>query len=95
MLHLEEVLQRLYNSRINIDIMIDRDEGEGFQFAFASIRERYEAETPTKASLESFESSDDPQPWTKCETAAELAESIHKAAIAQFPAYARRHAQVN
>jgi hypothetical protein len=97
MLHLEEVLQRLYDSEINVTITMLWD--GGFDFAFLSYMEWPEAGTP----LDDLQSFVDPKPritespWFHCRTAAELADAIHKAALAKFPdsGYAKLYGRPN
>jgi hypothetical protein len=85
MLHLEEVLQRLYDSEINVTITMLWD--GGFDFALISYMQLNESGTP----LDDLQSFVDPKPrvtespWFNCRTAAELAEVIHKAAVAEYP----------
>jgi hypothetical protein len=86
MLLLEEILQRLYDSEINVTITMLWD--GGFDFAFASYMDFGEIGTPVD-DLQSFV---DPKPerltpshWYGCKTAGELAEAIHKAALEKFP----------
>jgi hypothetical protein len=84
-LHLEEVLQRLYDSEINITITMLWD--GGFDFALISYMEWSGAGTP----LDDLQSFVKPEPritetqWFNCRTSAEVAEAIHKAAVARFP----------
>jgi hypothetical protein len=71
-LHLEEVLQRLYDSKINVTITMWWD--GGFDFAFLSYMEWKEAGTPLD-DLQSFvkpEPRVTESPWFSCATAAEL-----------------------
>lgn len=85
MLHLEEVLQRLYDSEINVTITMLWD--GGFDFALISYMAWNEAGTP----LDDLQSFVNPQPrvtetpWHNCRTAAELAGAIHAAAVLRFP----------
>jgi hypothetical protein len=97
MLHLEEVLQRLYDSEINVTITMLWD--GGIDFAFVSYMEWHEAGTPLD-DLESFvqpQKRITPTPWGNCRSAAELAEAIHNAAVEKFPAsqYAKLFARPN
>jgi hypothetical protein len=81
MLHLEDVLERLYDSEINITItwLVDG----GFDFTLHSYMSWPEIGTP----LDDLESVVDPKPrmtppaWHSCEKASELAEAIHQAAL--------------
>jgi len=97
MLHLEEVLQRLYDSEINVTITMLWD--GGFDFAFASYMEFGEIGTPQ----DDFESLIKPEPrvtqspWYNCGAASELAEAIHKAALDRYPEseYAKTYGRPN
>jgi hypothetical protein len=97
-LHLEEVLQRLYDSEINVTITMLWD--GGFDFAFVSYMEWPEAGTP----MDDFQSFNEPvqpriseSPWFHCATAAELSDAIHKAAVVKYPEseYARLYGRPN
>jgi hypothetical protein len=86
MASLEEILQRLYDSEINVTITMLWD--GGFDFAFVSYMDFGEIGTPAD-DLQSFHH---PKPvgvtpslWYGCKTAGELAEAIHKAALEKFP----------
>jgi hypothetical protein len=97
MLHLEEVLQRLYDSEINVTITMLWD--GGFDFALISYMDFPEAGTPLD-DLESFvkpQKRITPTPWNNCRTAGELAEAIHQAAVEKFPGsgYAKLYARPN
>src|SRR5262249_45754894 len=98
MLHLEEVLQRLYDSEINVTITMLWD--GGFDFALVSYMQWPEAGTP----LDDLQSFTDPKrerippsPWHGCAPAADLAEAIHKAAVEKYPrsVYAKLYARPN
>jgi hypothetical protein len=86
MLPLETVLQRLYDSEINVRVTM-LWEG-GFDFRFASYMDFPEIGTPAE-DLRSFVKPQPerlrPTPWHNCRTAAELAETIHKAALEKYP----------
>ena len=98
MLHLEEVLQRLYDSEINVTITMLWD--GGFDFALVSYMGWNEAGTPFD-DFQSFVNPNQPRvtesPWHSCRTAAELADAIHNAAIAKYPdsGYARLYVRTN
>ena len=97
MLHLEEVLQRLYDSEINVTITMLWD--GGFDFALISYMDFSEAGTPLD-DMESFvkpQKHTTPTPWNNRRTAAELAEAIHQAAVEKFPGseYAKLYARPN
>ena len=98
MLHLEDVLQRLYDSEINVTITMLWD--GGFDFAFASYMQFPEIGTPA----DDLESLARPQqrrvsasPWHTSQNAAELAEAIHKAALEKYPesTYAKIYGRPN
>jgi hypothetical protein len=98
MLHLEEVLQRLCDSEINVTITMMWD--GGFDFAFVSYMEWPEAGAP----MDDFQSFNEPvppriskSPWFSRQTAAELADAIHNAAVAKYPEseYARLYGRPN
>jgi len=96
MLHLEDVLQHLYDCELNVTITMLWD--GGFDFALVSYMEWDEAGTPSDH-LQSF---GNPKPesitqslWHSCKTAAKLAEAIHKAAIDKYPVYAQTWARPN
>jgi len=97
MLHLEEVLQHLYDSEINVTITMLWD--GGFDFALISYMELREVGAPLDdfQSFISPKSRISPTPWESCRTAGELAEAIHKAAIYKFPTseYAKLYARPN
>jgi hypothetical protein len=84
-MHLEDVLQRLYDSEINVTITMLWD--GGFDFVFASYIEIHEAGTPVD-DLQSFVKPKPritPTPWHNSRTAGELAEAIHREAILKYP----------
>ena len=98
MLHLEEVLQGLYDSEINVTITMLWD--GGFDFALASYMAWPEIGTP----LDDLQSFVDPKPerltpspWHSCERDRGLAEAIHKAALEKYPqsSYAKLYAKPN
>lgn len=98
MLPLETVLQRLYDSEINVTVTMLWD--GGFDFAFASYLEFPDIGTP----VDDLRSLVRPQPervtatsWHNCRTAAELADAIHKAALEKYPEsdYARMYGRPN
>lgn len=98
MLLLETVLQRLYDSEINVTVTMLWD--GGFDFAFASYMEFAEIGTP-RDDLRSFINPQPerfrPTPWHNRRTAAELADAIHKAALEKYPEsdYARTYGRPN
>ena len=98
MLHLEETLQRLYDSEINVTITMLWD--GGFDFAFASYMDFHEIGTPAD-DLRSFVNPKPervtPTPWHNCRNASELASAIHDAAIRGYPEsdYAKTYARPN
>ena len=98
MLHLEDVLQRLYDSEINVTITMLWD--GGFDFAFASYMEMNEIGTPAD-DLQSFSKASPhgllTTPWRNCRNASELADAIHRAALKKYPAsdYARIYGRAN
>jgi hypothetical protein len=86
MLPLETVLQRLYDSEINVTITMLWD--GGFDFAFDSYMEFPDIGTPR----DDLRSLVRPQPervaetpWHNCRTATDLAEAMHKAALKNYP----------
>ena len=83
MLHLEDVLQRLYEDEISVTITTHGD--GGFDFAFAS--HGVSIFGGVVASPLPFTT------WHNCPTAIELAEAIHSAALAKYPDsdYAKRY----
>jgi hypothetical protein len=96
--HLEQVLQRLYDSEINVTITMLWD--GGFDFALISYMELPEAGTPLDNRQSFIDPKPDrirPGPWANCRTASELAEAIHNAAIEKFPTseYAKLYARLN
>jgi len=96
--HLEEILQRLYDSEINVTITMLWD--GGFDFAFASYMEFNEIGTPMD-DLHSFVNPKPeritPTPWHNCRNASELAAAIHKAALDKYPQsdYAKAYGRPN
>lgn len=98
MLTLETVLQRLYDSEINLTVTMLWD--GGFDFAFASYMEFPEVGTP-RDDLKSWVKPQPerlvPRPWHNCRTAAELAEAIHKTALEKYPEsdYAKTYGRPN
>ena len=98
MLPLETVLQRLYDSEINVTVTMLWD--GGFDFAFASYMEFPDIGTPRddlKSLLKPTPERVRPTPWHNCRTAAELAEAIHKAALEKYPesGYTRTYGRPN
>lgn len=97
MLHLEDVLQRLYDSEINVTITMLWD--GGFDFALISYMAWPEIGTPddfdTGVKLE--QERHPLSPWHSAERASELAEAIHKAALEKYPAstYAKLYGRPN
>src|SRR6476660_6646861 len=82
------VLQRLYDSEIDITITMLWD--GGFDFALISYMEWEEAGNPRdymKAfiSVEPIVRPDRPDPWHSVERADQLAEAIHDAALGKYP----------
>jgi hypothetical protein len=78
------VLQRLYDSEINVTITVLWD--GGFDFALISYMDWEEAGRPIDymkiiASVEPRERPDRPDPWHNVESADRLAEAIHNAAL--------------
>jgi hypothetical protein len=97
MMTLEQVLQALYDSEINVTITWLWD--GGFDFAFISYMEFGESGTPAD-DIESFikpEPRVSESPWHHCKKAAELAEAIHRQALAQYPqsGYAKLYGRPN
>jgi hypothetical protein len=98
MLHLETVLQRLYDSEINVTITMLWD--GGFDFALVSYMEWGEAGTPLD-DLQSFVHLGPARlrktPWFNCAKAEDLAEAIHRAAIEKYPEsqYAKVYGRLN
>ena len=98
MLHLEDVLQRLYDSEINVTITMLWH--GGFDFAFASDMQFPEIGTPVD-DLASFVSPQQTRitatPWRNCRNTSELAEAIHRAALEKYPesAYAKTFGRPN
>jgi len=97
MLHLEEVLQRLYDSEINVTITMLWD--GGFDFAFASYMQFHEIGTPLD-DLESFVKPQPlitPTPWHNCRNANDLGQAIHEAALKKYPesGYAKTYGRPN
>ena len=86
MRHLEDVLQQLHDSEINVTITMLW--GSGFDFAFASYLQFPDIGTP----IDDLESFVQPKPerrkptlWHNCPSASDLAEAIHKAALENYP----------
>jgi hypothetical protein len=84
--HLEEIIQRLYDSEINVTITMLWD--GGLDFAFASYMEFHEIGTP----MDDMQSFVKPKPeritstpWHNCRSASELAVAIHEAALEKYP----------
>jgi hypothetical protein len=97
MLHLEDLLQRLYESEIEVTITMLWD--GGFDFAFASYMEFGEIGTPVD-DIESFVKAErrvTQSPWHNCRTAGELTQAIHNAALEKYPEsdYAKTHGRPN
>ena len=96
--HLEEILQRLYDSEINLTITMLWD--GGFDFALASYMEFNEIGTPLD-DLKSFVNPQPeritPMPWHNCRSASELAAAIHEAALEKYPrsGYAKTYGRPN
>jgi hypothetical protein len=96
--HLEEIIQRLYDSEINLTITMLWD--GGFDFAFASYMEFHEIGTPVD-DLQSFVKHRPeritPTPWHNCRSARELAAAIHDAALDKYPQsdYAKTYGRPN
>jgi hypothetical protein len=84
--HLEEIIQRLYDSEINLTITMLWDGGS--DFAFASFMEFNEIGTPLD-DLRSFVKPQTaritPTPWHNVRSARELAAAIHEAALDKYP----------
>lgn len=82
--HLEEIIQRLYDSEINLTITMLWD-GD---FAFASYMEFHAIGTPV-ADLQSLvkhrPANITSPPWHNCRSARELAAAIHEAALYKYP----------
>jgi hypothetical protein len=86
--NLEEVLQRLYDSEINVTITTLWD--DGYDFALISYMEWEEAGRPIDymksfISVEPHERPDRPDPWHSVARADQLAEAIHDAALGKYP----------
>jgi hypothetical protein len=97
-MRLEDVLQWLYDSEINITLVTLWD--GGYDFAFVSYMAWPEIGTP----IDDLQSSIDPKPeraapspWHSCEKVSELAEAIHLAALERYPesTYAKLYARPN
>jgi hypothetical protein len=97
-MRLEDVLQRLYDSEINITLVTLWD--GRFNFALASYVAWQEIGTP----LDHLQSFITPKPeratlspWHSCERASGLAEAIHRAALETYPesSYAKLYARPN
>ena len=96
--HLEEIIQRLYDSEINLTITILWD--GGFDFAFASYMEFHEIGTPVddlQSVVEDRPGRITPAPWHNCRSARELAAAIHEAALDKYPQsdYAKTYGRPN
>ncbi len=82
------ILQRLYDSEINVTITWLWD--GGFDFALISYMEWEDAGKPIDymkviASVEPRERPDRPDPWHSVERADQLASAIHDAALGKYP----------
>ena len=89
-------LQRLYDSEINVTITWLWD--GGFDFALVSYMEWEEAGRPIDyakmfVSVEPRERPDRPDPWHNVDSAGQLAEAIHDAALGKYPEsdYAKKY----
>jgi hypothetical protein len=96
---LAETLQRMYDSEINVTNTWLWD--GGFEFALISYMEWEEAGRPIDyvrlvISAEPVIRPDRPDPWHRVETADQLAEAIHDAALGKYPesAYAKLYGKV-
>jgi len=94
------VLQRLYDSEINVTITMLWD-GE-FDFALISYMDWGVAGQPidymkTMASVELLERPSSPNPWHNLERADKLASAIHDAALRKYPKseYAKLYGRPN
>jgi hypothetical protein len=94
------VLQRLYDSEINVTITWLWD--DGFDFALISYMEWEDAGKPIDymkviASVEPRERPDRPYRWHGVERADQLANAIHDAALGKYPEsdYAKLYGRVN
>jgi hypothetical protein len=78
---LQETLQALYDSEINVTIITTLWDG-GYEFGLISSMD------------DAYSDEGDPR-WHHVETAANLADGLHEAALREFPesGYAKRHAQ--
>jgi hypothetical protein len=98
MLHLEDVLQRLYDSEINVTITMLWD--GGFDFAFASYMEFPEIGTPfdnVASRVDPPRKRTIPTSWRSCHNANQLAQAIHNAALEKYPesTYAKMYGRLN
>ena len=94
------VLQRVYDSEINVTITWIWD--DGFDFSFLTYMDWMEGNRPIDhmkviASVNSGVGPIGPDPWHEVKTAGELAEAIHEAAIEKYPEseYAKMWGRVN
>ena len=92
------ILQRLYDSEINVTITWLWD--GGFDFALIPYMEWEDAGKPIDymkviASVEPRERPDRPDPWHSVERADQLASAIHDAALGKYPEsdYAKLYGQ--
>lgn len=93
-MNLVAVLQRLYDSEINVTITMLWD--GGFDFALISSMDLSESNRPISygmriASTGLVGETPGESPWVNVATAGELAEAIHQAALLKYPqsTYAR------
>jgi hypothetical protein len=82
------VLQRLYDSEINVTITMLWD--GGFDFALVTYMDWEEADRPidymkTIGTVEPRERPDRPNPWHNVAQAGQLASAIHDAALGKYP----------
>jgi hypothetical protein len=87
-MNLAVVLQRLYDSEINVTITTLWD--GGFDFALISYMEWEDAGRPvdfmkTFASVDPHERPDRADPWHNVTSADKLADAIHDAALGKYP----------
>ena len=85
-LHLEDVLQRVYDSGINVTITMLSD--GGFEFALACYAEIPEIDAPMEdlqSFIEAYADRLEPALWHNCAKATELAGAIHEAVLRKFP----------
>src|SRR4029450_14038507 len=99
-MNLEEVLQRLYDSEINVTITMLWD--GVFDFALISFMEWEEAGRPIDymksfISVEPRDRPDRADPWHSVRCANQLAEAIHNAVLGKYPDsdYARFYGRLN